>query len=74
MTLGYKIDNETNEIIAAPCGCYQCNNSVQSGHYLCSTSPDNLLKEEEEGVVYRTYNGTSWKWYLNHPTVVKKQS
>lgn len=62
--LGFDYNNETGEI-DAPCGCYQCNDSVQQGHYLCSPSPDVLV--EDEGNVegcYRYLNQNVYRWYV----------
>lgn len=61
--LGYDVDIETREI-NAPCGCHDCNESVISGHFSCSTPPADLLEDEQEidGCYRSCYNGF-WRWY-----------
>jgi hypothetical protein len=57
--LGFEIDLETGRL-DANCGCSQCNHTVQRGHFLCSTSPDKLLEDED---VRRSFKEGKWGFY-----------
>lgn len=65
--LGFKVDVETGEL-DAPCGCIACNDRVQDGHFACSCPPEELVEDEQEEGCWRSFNGTSWKWYAPEGT------
>lgn len=53
----------TRELLrATPCGCPECDERVQAGHFACSPSPDWALRLERTRWLTRSYNGTSWVW------------
>lgn len=62
---GYEVDQETGEVINAPCGCPQCSDQVQPGHFACSTVPTPLMEAEEKGLVDRAFDNGTWKWFVN---------
>lgn len=53
--------DSADTILVAPCGCPECSESVQAGHFACDSVPDNLIRAEERGWIARFYDGT-WKW------------
>lgn len=49
------------DLSSLPCGCPECDETVQPGHFACSVSEQWCL-DMEEGTLVRNYNGTSWVW------------
>ena len=51
------------QLDSEPCGCPECDESVQPGHFACCTSNRWMLDLEREGAgVMRRFDGTSWVW------------
>ena len=46
-------------VLDAPCGCGECENEVQTGHFACSTSPKDLLDDPN---VVKRLKGNHWFW------------
>lgn len=60
--------DENDEIDAGrmflSCGCPECDNGVQPGHFACEASPPEMLQMERDGVVARAYDNGSWQWFV----------
>ncbi len=56
-------DDPVDFPIDAPCGCPECDESVQPGHFACAPSSDWLLAKEKEGEVIRHFDGDVWRWF-----------
>jgi hypothetical protein len=48
--------------IDAPCGCPDCDDVAQPGHFACSSSPQWLLDAEKRNEVVRAYVDGAWRW------------
>ena len=48
---------ETAFVLCAPCGCTACEDSVQPGHFACSTTPSELRDDEN---VFPRLEGNRW--------------
>lgn len=51
-------------VIDAPCGCVQCNDEIQSGHFACRVPPAWLVEAEALGMVQRLYHTGEFVWVL----------
>lgn len=51
------------EIGAQPCGCPECDNGVQQGHFACEQSRDDMLTMEKLGMAVRAYDDGRWRWF-----------
>lgn len=49
--------------INARCGCADCDDSVQPGHFACERSDPVLVEAERAGLAVRAYNDGHWQWY-----------
>lgn len=47
-----------------PCGCHACNEQIQHRHTQCRLPNKELLYAENIKLVYRSYQDSSWYWYL----------
>lgn len=48
---------------SAACGCFDCSDGVQSGHFACSMPPTWALELEGIGAAFRSYDDGHWQWH-----------
>lgn len=51
-------------VVNAPCGCPACDKQVQEGHFACSSSPEELVNDEN---VSRRLDNNRWFWVYHGP-------
>lgn len=57
---------QTNEAAQTtrPCGCPDCDDGVQPGHFACELPDPVMLQLEERGRVTRVYDDGRWQWVV----------
>lgn len=47
----------------APCGCPECSQAPQPGHFACEAVGDIYVAAEEVGMIARAYDDGRWRWF-----------